>query len=67
MLYLLYYCEVRWFSRGAMFHPVYALCNELAMFVVQKGFNVPEVSDPAWLLDLAFVVDILKPLNALNI
>ena len=39
---MLYYCDVRWLSRGAMLHYTYALDNEIATFVVLKGLDVPE-------------------------
>jgi len=64
---MLYYCEVRWLSRGARFHRVYVLHNVLAVFRAQMGFGVPELSDSAWLSDLALLVDVSKHLNVLNI
>ena len=39
---LLYCCEVRWLSRGAMLHGVYVNRNELPAFVAQKGLAVPQ-------------------------
>ena len=39
---LSYYCEVRWVSGEATLRRVYALRNEIAAFVPQKGFDVPE-------------------------
>lgn len=63
---LLYYCEVRWLSRGAMLERFYVLRKEVAQFLQEKGKSVSEINDPDWVRDLAFLVDITKHLNDLN-
>ena len=64
---LLYYCEVRWLSRGAMLSRVCDLQKEIATFLRQK--NLPfadQFVDPRWLARLALLTDITTHLNALN-
>ena len=34
--YVVYFCEVRWFSRGAMLQQFYDLRNEIMTFLKQK-------------------------------
>ena len=63
---LLYYCEVRWLSRGAMLQRVYQLRAELTISLREKGMEVPELSDAKWMTDFAFLVDITNHLNMLN-
>ncbi|KAK0148944.1 General transcription factor II-I repeat domain-containing protein 2 [Merluccius polli] len=64
---LVYYCEVRWLSRGNMLTRFYELRNEVKLFMEQKGKPVAELSDSQWLCDLAFMVDISKHLSELNV
>ncbi len=64
---MLYFCEVRWLSRGAILSRVCALQKEIATFLRQK--NVPyadQFFDPRWLARLALLTDITKHMNALN-
>ena len=65
---LLYFCEVRWLSRGAMLSRVCDLQKEIATFLRQK--NLPyadQFFDPRWLARLALLTDIITHLNALNV
>ena len=64
---LVYYCEVRWLSRGRMLERLYDLRGEVAAFLSMKGANFPEFSDPNWLLGLAFLADLTSHLNDLNV
>ena len=64
---LLYFCEVRWLSRGTMLPRVCDLHNEIATFLRQK--NLPYADQlfyPRWLARLALLTDITAHLNALN-
>ncbi|XP_069840988.1 general transcription factor II-I repeat domain-containing protein 2B-like [Dendropsophus ebraccatus] len=52
---LVYYCEVRWLSRGNMLIRFYELRDEVKQFMEMKGKPVRELSDSKWLCDLAFM------------
>lgn len=63
---VLYFTEVRWFSRGNVLKRFFELRAEMKAFMEKDGITVPVLSDPKWLMDLAFVVDITQELNVLN-
>ncbi|KAK0154547.1 General transcription factor II-I repeat domain-containing protein 2 [Merluccius polli] len=63
---VLYFTEVRWLSRGNMLKRFFELRNEVKAFMEQDGMEAPELSDPKWLMDFAFLVDITHELNVLN-
>ena len=63
---VLYYTEVRWLSRGQVLKRFYELRAEVKTFMEKDGMAVPVLSDPKWLMDLAFLVDIIQELNVLN-
>ena len=44
----------------------FELRNEVKAFMEQDGMELPELSDPKWLMDFAFLVDITHELNVLN-
>lgn len=62
-----YYCEVRWLSKGKMLKRFYDLRKEIADFMEMKEKTLPQICDPTWLCDLAFLVDITGHLNDLNL
>ena len=64
---LVYYCEVRWLSRGNMLRRFYELRDEVEQFMEIKGKPVRELKDSKWLCDLALMVHITKYLSELNI
>ena len=65
---LLYFCEVRWLSRGRMLARVWDLRSEIADFLEQKRLPfAAEFRDPVWLGQLAFLADITQELNVLNV
>ncbi|CAK1593792.1 unnamed protein product [Parnassius mnemosyne] len=63
---LLYYTEVRWLSRGLTLERFLNLIEEIGIFLAEKQRDVPELKNPDWLCDLAFLVDITNHLNVLN-
>ncbi|KAJ0171369.1 hypothetical protein K1T71_012919 [Dendrolimus kikuchii] len=62
-----YYCEVRWLSKGKMLKRFNELRNEIADFMKIKDKPLSELSDPKWICDLAFLVDLTGYLNDLNL
>lgn len=63
---VLYFTEVRWLSRGNVLKRFFELRAEVKAFMEKDGVAVPVLSDPKWLMDLAFLVDITHELNVLN-
>ena len=64
---VLYHNDVRWLSRGtALQRFFFSLRKEIGQFLSDKGKPMEELSDPAWLSDFAFMVDITHHLNELN-
>ncbi|KAK0143094.1 General transcription factor II-I repeat domain-containing protein 2B [Merluccius polli] len=64
---VIYHTDVRWLSRGSALQRFFSLRREIGQFLAEKGKPMQELSDPVWLADLAFLVDITKHLNVLNI
>ena len=64
---LLYFCEVRSLSRGAMLSRVCDLQQEIGTFLRQKNLpHADHFADPQWLARLALLMDITTHLNGLN-
>lgn len=63
---VVYHTDVRWLSRGSALSRFYSLRQQIGEFLAEKGQPMQELSDPVWLADLGFLVDITKHLNALN-
>src|SRR5258705_6675679 len=64
---LVYYCEVRWLSRGRMLQRFFKLISEVKDFMKSKGKPIPQLSDKKWVADLALMVDIAEHLSDLNL
>ncbi|XP_068107468.1 general transcription factor II-I repeat domain-containing protein 2-like [Hyperolius riggenbachi] len=63
---VLYHNDVRWLSRGSALQRFNSLRKEIKEFLETKGQPMRELSDPVWLADLGFLVDITSHLNVLN-
>ena len=63
---VLYFIEARWLSRGKVLKRFFELRAEVKAFMEKDGMTVSVLSDPKWLMDLAFLVDITQELNVLN-
>jgi len=64
---LIYFSNVRWLSRGKCLKRFLQLKNEIDLFMTLRNETVSELSDPNWLVDLCFLVDITSHLNDLNL
>ena len=62
-----YHCTVRWLSLGKVLKSVWDLRDQIQEFCIQKGHDVPELSDNDWLADLGFAVDVTALMNELNV
>ncbi|XP_034195086.1 general transcription factor II-I repeat domain-containing protein 2 [Osmia lignaria lignaria] len=61
-----YYTEVRWLNRGKLLEQFYNLRSEIAAFMESMQNPVAELKDNDWLVDLAFLTDLVHHLNTLN-
>jgi hypothetical protein len=55
---LLYHTDVRWLSRGLVLDRFISLLPEIRTFLPTRQIDFPDLTDPAWLSDLAFLADI---------
>ena len=53
---LVYFCEIRWLSRGAMLQRFYDLGNEIVTFLKEKNasFGIDKLVDPDWLTEVVY-------------
>jgi hypothetical protein len=63
---VMYYCEVRWLSRGAVLQRFFYLKKEICNFMEMKGKVIPELYNNQWVVDLGFLTDLTTELNLLN-
>ena len=64
---MLYYTGVRWWSRGRVFRCFYELLPEIYLFLHSQNKTVPELIDPEWKWQFAFLTDITEMLNSFNL
>ena len=63
---VLYFSEVCRLNRGSVLKKFFELRAEVEDFMEKHGVAVPVLSDPKWLMDLAFFVDTTHQLNVLK-
>ena len=64
---VLYYTEVRWLSRDRVLRGFHELLSEIYLLLYSQNKTVPEVIDPEWKLQFAFLTDIPEMLNSFNL
>ncbi|KAG0711181.1 General transcription factor II-I repeat domain-containing protein 2 [Chionoecetes opilio] len=64
---LVYFCDLRWLSRGSMLKRVFDLRKQLSEFLSSKGAEFPQFEDAAWVADLAFLADLTTHQNNLSL
>uniref|UniRef100_H3C8M4 HAT C-terminal dimerisation domain-containing protein n=1 Tax=Tetraodon nigroviridis TaxID=99883 RepID=H3C8M4_TETNG len=61
------HCTVRWLSKSKVLSRFFELLDAVKLFMEEKDKDYPELSDLEWIMDLAFLVDMLCHLNRLNL
>lgn len=61
-----WYCLVRWLSISNVLSSYFKLLDPIKQFMEEKGKSFPQLNEPQWLLDLAFFIDVVQYLQALN-
>ncbi|XP_025760615.1 scavenger receptor cysteine-rich domain-containing group B protein-like [Oreochromis niloticus] len=61
------HCTVRWLSKGQVLSRFFELLNAVKLFMEEKDKDYPKLSDLKWIMDLAFLVNMLCHLERLNL
>nr|XP_020474948.1 general transcription factor II-I repeat domain-containing protein 2A-like [Monopterus albus] len=61
------HCTVRWLSKGQVLSRFFELLDTVKLFMEEKDNDYPELSDLKWIMDQAFLVDMLCHLDRLNL
>ncbi|XP_012888673.1 PREDICTED: general transcription factor II-I repeat domain-containing protein 2B-like isoform X3 [Dipodomys ordii] len=62
---LWYHTGVKWLSRGLVLQRFFESLEDIDSFLSSRGRPLPQLSCKAWVLDLAFLVDVTTHLNSL--
>ncbi|KAJ4946944.1 hypothetical protein JOQ06_008987 [Pogonophryne albipinna] len=62
-----YHAAVRWLSLGNVLKRVWDLREEIQDFCVNKGKDIPQLSDADWMADLGFAVDATALMSELHV
>lgn len=64
---VIYHNQVRWLSLGTVLHRVWAIKDDIILFLEMKNNkDFPQLANHNWLCDFAFTLDIMTHLNVLN-
>ncbi|XP_031247017.1 general transcription factor II-I repeat domain-containing protein 2B [Mastomys coucha] len=63
---LLYHTALKWLGRGLVLRRFFESLEEIDSFMSSRGKPVPQLSSRDWILDLAFLVDMMTHLNTLD-
>ena len=58
---------IRWLPKSQVLSRFFQLVDAAKLFMEEKNKNYPELSDLEWIVNLAFLVDVLHHLNRLNL
>ena len=61
------HCTVRWLSKSQVLSRFFQLLDAVKLFMEEKNQNYPELSDLKWIMDLAFLINMLCHLSRLNV
>ena len=61
------HCTVKWLPKSQVLSRFFQLLDAAKLFMKEKNKNYPELSDLEWIIDLAFLVDMLCHLSRLNL
>lgn len=64
---LLLHTDIRWLSKGKVLQRFLSLLSEIKTFMESREEDATLLSDPEWLLDLAFLTDVTEKLKNLNL
>ena len=61
------HCTVKWLLKSQVLSRFFQLLDAVKLLMKEKIKNYPKLSDIEWIMDLAFLVDMLCHLNRLNL
>ena len=61
------HCTIRWLSKSQILFRFFQLLDAVKVFMEEKNQNYPALSDLKWIMDLAFLVNMLCHLNRFNL